>query len=151
MNKKRVIFFIMMIAMMMLIFFFSSQNGEESSAMSSGVFLRLKENFNVNIDIGVIRKLAHLTEYLFLGVSAILYVGTFKNSDEKSMAIATAICVLYAVSDEFHQYFIANRDGRFGDVLIDSTGAMLGIKITMLILLIMRRKNDKKITIWHLN
>ena len=61
MNKKRVIFFIMMIAMMMLIFFFSSQNGEESSAMSSGVFLKLKENFNVNIDIGVIRKLAHLT------------------------------------------------------------------------------------------
>ena len=106
-----------------------------------------KENFNVNIDIGVIRKLAHLTEYLFLGVSAILYVGTFKNSDEKSMAIATAICVLYAVSDEFHQYFIANRDGRFGDVLIDSTGAMLGITITMLIILIMRRKNDKKITI----
>ena len=145
MNKKRVIFFIMMIAMMMLIFFFSSQNGEESSAMSSGVFLRLKENFNMNIDIGVIRKLAHLTEYLFLGVSAILYVGTFKNSDEKSMAIATAICVLYAVSD--HQYFIANRDGRFGDVLIDSIGSMLGITITMLILLIMRRKNDKKITI----
>ena len=86
-----------------------------------------------------------------MGVSAILYVGTFKNSDEKSMAIATAICVLYAVSDEFHQYFIANRAGRFGDVLIDSIGAMLGITITMLILLIMKIKNDKKITIWHLN
>ena len=52
-----------------------------------------------------------------------------------------------AVSDEFHQYFIANRDGRFGDVLIDSIGAMIGITITMLILLIIRMKNDKKITI----
>ncbi len=63
------------------------------------------------------------------------------------MAIATVICALYASSDEFHQSFIANRDGRFGDVLIDSIGAMIGITITMLILLIIRMKNDKKITI----
>ena len=125
MNKKRILFFIMMIGMMMLIFFFSSQNGDESSAMSSGVFYKLKESFNIKIDIAIIRKLA----------------------DEKSMAIATVICALYASSDEFHQSFIANRDGRFGDVLIDSIGVMIGITITMLILLIIRMKNDKKITI----
>ncbi len=147
MNKKKILFFIMMIGMMMLIFFFSSQNGDESSAMSSGVFYKLKESFNIKIDIAIIRKLAHLTEYLFLGVTTLLYVGTFKISDEKSMAIATVICALYASSDEFHQSFIANRDGRFGDVLIDSIGAMIGITITMLILLIIRMKNDKKITI----
>ena len=83
MNKKRILFFVMMIGMMMLIFFFSSQNGDESSAMSSGVFYKLKESFNIKIDIAIIRKLAHLTEYLFLGVTTILYVGTFKISDEK--------------------------------------------------------------------
>ena len=151
MNKKRVIFLIMMISMMCIIFFFSSQNGEKSSSLSNGVFSRIKETFNASIDVGVIRKIAHLTEYLFLGVTAILYLGTFNNSDEKMMAIATSICVLYAFSDEFHQYFISNRDGRITDVLIDSIGSMLGITIIMLIILINRRKNDKKVTIWHLN
>ena len=147
MKKKRIIFFCMMIMMMLLIFFFSSQNGEESSALSSGFFSTIKENLNINLDIIIIRKLAHLTEYLFLGVTTILYIGTFKNSDEKLMLISALICILYAFTDEFHQYFIANRAGRFGDVIIDSIGAMLGITITMAIILIIRKKNYKKVTV----
>jgi len=110
MNKKRILFFIMMIGMMMLIFFFSSQNGDESSAMSSGVFYKLKESFNIKIDIAIIRKLAHLTEYLFLGVTTLLYVGTFKISDEKSMAKISKIRELEARTKEYKLIF--DKDGK---------------------------------------
>ena len=48
-----------------------------------------------------IRKLAHFTEYLIL-------------------------CILYAFTDEYHQTFINGRTGQILDVLIDSSGSLLG-------------------------
>ena len=35
-------------------------------------------------------------------------------------------CVLYAISDEVHQYFVPGRAMMATDVLIDSIGAILG-------------------------
>ena len=34
---------------------------------------------------------------------------------------------VYACTDEFHQLFVEGRDGNFRDVMIDSTGALVGI------------------------
>jgi len=39
------------------------------------------------------------------------------------------LCFAYAVSDEFHQYFVPGRGPRWGDVMLDSFGAALGIII----------------------
>ncbi|PGY12090.1 VanZ family protein [Bacillus sp. AFS031507] len=39
------------------------------------------------------------------------------------------ICVLFAVSDEFHQLFVAGRGAQVKDVFNDSAGAMMGIVI----------------------
>ena len=35
--------------------------------------------------------------------------------------------MLYATSDEFHQLFVASRQARVLDVLIDTSGAALGL------------------------
>jgi VanZ family protein len=40
---------------------------------------------------------------------------------------AFAASTLYAITDEFHQSFVPNRQGHLADVLIDSSGAALGL------------------------
>ena len=47
----------------------------------------------------------------------------------RSIAIAIAICVLYAISDEVHQLFVLGRCGQVRDVILDGFGSMVGIGI----------------------
>jgi len=44
---------------------------------------------------------------------------------KKALAWSLFLTVLYAVSDELHQYFVPNRQCRWQDVMQDSLGAML--------------------------
>jgi VanZ family protein len=39
------------------------------------------------------------------------------------------MCTLYAISDEYHQSFVAGRQARILDVCIDSSGALLSTLI----------------------
>ena len=47
---------------------------------------------------------------------------------------------LYACSDEFHQSFVPGRGPAFKDVMIDSTGALVGLTI----IYIKNLRNSKK-------
>ena len=66
----------------------------------------------------LIRKAAHFTEY---GVLFWLLIrGPLRNRPY----VAMAVCVVYAISDETHQLFVAGRSASIYDVALDSTGAM---------------------------
>ena len=52
---------------------------------------------------------------------------------KKAIIIAFLGTFLYACSDEFHQLFIPGRSGEFRDVMIDSTGGIIGIVFTTFI------------------
>ena len=69
----------------------------------------------------ILRKIAHTAEYAVLG--ALLMRATARPW------LAWALGVLYAVSDEFHQTFVAGRHGTPVDVAIDSVGIVLGIVV----------------------
>ena len=43
------------------------------------------------------------------------------------LLLSFIICVIFAISDEFHQTFVAGRTGQSLDVLIDSAGALVGL------------------------
>ena len=45
----------------------------------------------------------------------------------KIILLAIIFCLIYACSDEFHQFFVAGRAGRLTDILIDTTGSILGV------------------------
>ena len=129
-----------MIIMMVVIFLFSCMQGDDSSE-TSGVFL------NALVKIGeaishkdfssstmaslhlIIRKLAHVTEYTMLGGCAGFFAKTITQNLKARSFIALIICVLYASTDELHQYFVPGRVGTWSDVLIDSLGICLGIVI----------------------
>ena len=65
---------------------------------------------------------AYLCTLLVLG-----FKKTLRISYKKMLFGAGFISLLYAASDEFHQTFVANRDGNFRDVLIDLAGILIAI------------------------
>ncbi len=80
----------------------------------------------------VVRKCGHLSEYAVLGV---LVRRAILRSNRLPLAVwswraagaAWLIATSYAVTDEFHQTFVATRTAAPGDVLIDSCGALAAL------------------------
>lgn len=77
----------------------------------------------------VIRKSAHFTEYAVLGILA-TFALTYQSPKlyiRMGPVILTALCGLYAFSDELHQVFVPSRTASPKDVLIDTMGAVTAI------------------------
>lgn len=135
MKKKICILFAVL--WMGFIFYMSHQPAKISSAQSDNVVHIIKkvsknEEIENNINSFIVRKGAHM--FLFC-VLAILFFGSAYNGDNilKSVFIALLLAFLYACSDEYHQTFVVGRSGQFKDVLIDFSGAFIGILIVSLI------------------
>jgi len=64
----------------------------------------------------LLRKLAHVTIY------AILWLTVARAAQWRRPVLATLIALLYAISDEVHQSFVAGRHGTPVDVAIDAVG-----------------------------
>lgn len=69
------------------------------------------------------RKLAHVTEYAVL--TALWWRALRGVGARFPLAIAMAISLGYAATDEFHQTFVDGRQGTPVDVLIDSAGIVI--------------------------
>jgi VanZ family protein len=67
----------------------------------------------------VLRKLGHAAEFAVLGALLVRAIGRAWP--------AFALGVLYAVSDEVHQTFVAGRQGSPVDVAIDAAGVACGV------------------------
>ena len=144
------------LAVMVMIYLFSAQTGKESGAMSgqitTWVLNMLVPGFGdfsgekqeaIRSAVGfAVRKLAHFSEYALLGFSLMLHIAQI----QKKMTVrlpwlwAWGVGTLYAVSDEFHQGFVAGRGPSVRDVMIDSAGVIAG---TLLLLWILRRRLKK--------
>jgi len=74
----------------------------------------------------VLRKLAHFIEYLILSVLLYRALRGDRRWNLRAAGIAFTIAGLYAVGDEFHQWFVPGRTAAATDCLIDVTGAVAG-------------------------
>jgi VanZ family protein len=79
-----------------------------------------------------VRKFGHLTEYAILAM--LLWRGLRRGTNlqlKMSILFITVwlAAAIFAVTDEFHQSFVPSRDAAWGDVLIDSGGAIFGLLI----------------------
>jgi VanZ family protein len=76
---------------------------------------------------GVIRKLAHVTEYFIFGM--LLFRAFRADSRERRWwtwgLSSLAVVVLYAAGDEMHQYFVSTRTASPADVGFDTLGGIL--------------------------
>ncbi len=55
--------------------------------------------------------------------------------------ISSTLGIIYATSDEIHQYFVPGRACMIEDVFIDTLGVMLGISLILLGKKIIKKEN----------
>jgi VanZ family protein len=81
----------------------------------------------VEVAHGIIRKCAHLTEYFILGL--LLYRAVRDGSADLHVIsralVALVIVAIFALTDEFHQTFVATRTASLVDVSIDTMGGFI--------------------------
>ena len=77
-----------------------------------------------------VRKAAHVTEYAILAglLLRALHAG-WRAVRLRHALIALGVAAAYAALDEYHQSFVASRTGSPRDVLIDMSGALVGVAI----------------------
>ncbi len=85
----------------------------------------------------LVRKGAHISEYALL---AILWWRVLAHVHAEGVIrpawfcalIALLIATAYAATDEYHQTFVASRGASVHDVMIDASGALLGVALVLL-------------------
>lgn len=127
-----------------IIFYLSAQNGEESSELSGSFVTAILEYLKISVDEGLLRSFAHMLE--FTGLAVLLFNAVYSTRNLKiTPAIAFAGTAAYAITDEIHQIFVPGRAFQLTDILVDSTGALIGAAaafvILKIILLIKKRGN----------
>jgi len=161
------VFVLLTLLWMSLIYWFSSSNGTESGAFSEKILRKIlsyavsgwdRKSSRAQMQYidklhHLFRKLGHFSEYLILGVfiqTTLMLLVSVRSAGNKithgallrTTLFSGALCFLYACSDEFHQRFVAGRSGEFRDVMIDFSGAVLGVLIILLISLRIQRKKS---------
>ncbi len=131
-----VISWILVIICMGIIFSLSAQNGEESTELSHSFVMAFFEKLGITINEAFLRNCAHCFE--FMGLSVLLFNAVNATFETKlTPVIAFVGTVLYAVTDEIHQIYVPDRAFQLSDILIDSTGALIGVFASLIILKIL--------------
>ena len=141
---KKIIMWILVALWMGVIFYFSSFNGIDSTRQSKGflyhtigniidifdkdITLEEKEEIINKLD-HPIRKIAHITVYLILGILVCLAMNNYNLTNRSFLIYTIVICLLYSISDEIHQSFVSERSCEIKDVLIDSIGYLISVFI----------------------
>lgn len=159
-NKaKRIIFGILVLLNCSIIFYFSHQ-ASDSSNQQSGTIVEIISNIipyiknmeepektvlKETVLAPIVRRIAHFSIYAMLGLLTTNFMLTIeKKKMYQRVILALAFCLVYAITDEFHQTFIEGRSGRVVDVLVDTAGALTGILFTIAITTIIRKLKNRK-------
>lgn len=154
-----VIFLILVVFWMGVIFKFSSANGEKSTGTSRSSLEKIITLFNKNIDKDkleglvikydvVLRKFTHFTGYLVGGI--LLYfmyfylnkLVTYKLKYIKMYSVVTGS--IYAMTDELHQHFVSGRSGEIKDVVLDTSGVIMGVVIVCAVIMVIKSLKIKQ-------
>ena len=132
--RKRLWRYAPLVVWMLLIFIAST--GELSASNTSRIlrplliwlFPKISEEALLRTHFFV-RKAAHFTEYAILAIFA---ARAFISSSQRWLRrawffVALLVIVLYSLSDEFHQTFVATRTGSVYDSFIDMAGGLTAL------------------------
>jgi VanZ family protein len=80
----------------------------------------------------LIKKSAHLLVYALLGVCFLRGLRGNSPGTRGALILAALLTLAFAVSDEYHQTFVASREGKWQDVVIDTAGASIALILRQL-------------------
>ncbi len=155
-SKKRiaaaVIFAILAVTVAVAIFAFSAQSYDDSADLSSSVtatILSLFPEYNEADETAraemlsfwdpIFRALGHFSEFFLLAFFTALSLKAFDLGWPSTFSFLVSL--LYAVSDEIHQYFVPGRVCDITDILTDALGAFLAV---FLIYIVTNRKRNRE-------
>lgn len=150
-KKYRYVILCTVLCILAVLFIFSNslKSGEESNEISSGMadkiltFFGIEDNIDPALFHKIIRKTAHFTEFAVLGACLSLLMFSIENlTGRYHISAITLAALLTAVTDEFIQNF-TGRSSMVSDVLIDFSGALTGILLMVLLLMLICRKGKK--------
>ncbi len=156
---NKILLWSLVLLLMVAIYALSAQDSVESSALS-GKTIRLIADLLVpgfdHLSTGqqaqlvqewqnTVRKIAHLTIYMMLGAACLMALLQHKLSNQVQVAGALGISVVYAISDEIHQFFVSGRSPQVSDVFIDGLGALIGVSIVLVIVRLMSKKAQTRV------
>lgn len=148
MTKKhlRVLILILTILNILFIFTNSLMNSTTSSNSSTGIRemvnnILKKLHIPFSFTEHFVRKAAHFTEFLTLGILMTLCIYL---CNRQNIFIPLFAGLLTAVTDEFIQLFADGRAGQVADVVLDFSGFVTGVFFITLMIFIYRRKKIKK-------
>ncbi len=132
----RVCWGLLVISVIGVIWWHSMQNGVASHAESRRVLAFALSHLQgmrlaPYLSDGHIRRLAHLTEYMTLGVVLSSFSVLISRHSHKVWVLLIGIGV--AAIDEYIQLFSGGRTSTWHDVVLDSIGCMVGIVLVMVI------------------
>ena len=119
-NILRGVLIVLLLCTFWLIFGFSSQDAPKSSSISKEVTKNFVNTFHkkdseksktqrIKQLEPVIRKCAHFSIYMVVGVLLICLFNTYNLDNRKKIIICITIGIVYACSDEIHQMFVNRK------------------------------------------
>ena len=157
---KKFIGIVLLFLCMGLMYYFSSQDGVISSGQSNKAVeiidevrdkVTLKDNrlisikekvFNKLKHYGkegyVVRKVAHFSIYACIGITMAYVIYLFSKKVFISAFLAFMLTSMYAYYDEYRQLSVIGRSGSLKDVLIDSSGALVGVGIFFILTIVFK-------------
>ena len=139
---------------------FGTQTAEDSDKTSGTVSLKIVRVLHSDYDQmeevkrkklydtvqHVVRKCAHFTEYMALGFMIRLCLESWFGHRMRQYRILALISLGagagYACTDEAHQLLIDGRSGQWTDVLVDSSGVLIGVTLGTILIKSLNRKNQ---------
>jgi VanZ family protein len=128
-----------------IIFLNSIQTGSASSKQSGSIVMILQGlldsmGLNVTVSSFIVRKTAHFIEFAVLGVLLGVTLRTYTIRIFAYIFTQLFIGLSVAVTDEFIQLFCVGRAGMVQDIVLDFTGFLTGLGITIILYIIKMRK-----------
>ena len=149
-NKKQIIYGALVIIWMVVVFMFSNQPAEKSSKQSGEITDKVvkaitkdsKEVTQSQKDTieTIVRKCAHFVLYLIGGFLMANFINTTKVQNMNIIIYAILFTLIYACTDEVHQYFVEGRSCELRDIFIDTAGGSIGTLTFWMFRKILRRK-----------
>ena len=138
-NKKKLLKWIVLIIWLGVIFAFSHQanSGEiTKNIIADTIEIKVEQKTEPTLDIinYIIRKSAHISEYIILTIVIFSLASEYTKNNKKIIIYGLIGCLIFASLDEFHQYFIPGRSALVTDVLIDFIGAIVALILYKLLL-----------------
>ena len=92
-----------------------------------------------------VRKTAHFFMFCGLGILVLCTIRSYYGRPHiRVYASAWLFCIFCAVCDEFHQLFVPGRGAQLSDVCLDSAGALTGVAIAFLVLVLRKGLQKRK-------